>query len=163
MISIEESARPAATTDLDVIGALLDHAVAELKPRRGGSIFTRREARARPAHDALHRALTDDDQLIVVGTIDEVVVGFSGVRRERLLDGVSLAVIEDIYVLPEAREVGVGEAMLDLCLQWAEESGCIGLDALALPGDRHTKNFFESFGLVARAIIVHRDLRGDDA
>jgi hypothetical protein len=28
-----------------------------------------------------------------------------------------------------------------------------------MPGDRNTKNFFESFGLVARAITVHRDLR----
>ena len=36
--------------------------------------------------------------------------------------------------------------------------GCFGVDSLALPGDRHTKNFFESFGLVARAIIVHRSL-----
>ena len=30
----------------------------------------------------------------------------------------------------------------------------------AMPGDRSTKNFFESFGLVARALTVHRDLRG---
>ena len=52
----------------------------------------------------------------------------------------------------------MGEAMLDLCLEWATSGGCIGLDSLALPGDRQTKNFFESFGLVARAIIVHRRL-----
>ena len=40
----------------------------------------------------------------------------------------------------------------------APTQGCFGVDSLALPGDRHTKNFFESFGLVARAIIVHRSL-----
>jgi hypothetical protein len=32
------------------------------------------------------------------------------------------------------------------------------VDSLALPGDRHTKNFFEAFGLVARAIVVHKTL-----
>jgi hypothetical protein len=32
------------------------------------------------------------------------------------------------------------------------------MDSLALPGDRATKNFFESFGLKARAIVVHRSL-----
>ena len=64
----------------------------------------------------------------------------------------------DLYVLPDARGVGVGEAMMGLCLDWARRNGCIGLDSMALPGDRHTKNFFESFGLVARAIIVHRRL-----
>jgi hypothetical protein len=37
--------------------------------------------------------------------------------------------------------------------------GCVGIDALALPGNRQTKNFFESFGFTARAIVVHRRLR----
>ena len=41
-------------------------------------------------------------------------------------------------------------------VDWCGARGCFGVDSLALPGDRHTKNFFESFGLVARAIVVHR-------
>ena len=43
-------------------------------------------------------------------------------------------------------------------VDWCAARGCFGVDSLALPGDRHSKNFFESFGLVARAIIVHRPL-----
>jgi len=42
--------------------------------------------------------------------------------------------------------------------EWARERSLVGLDAVALPGDRDTKNFFETFGLVARAIQVHRSL-----
>jgi hypothetical protein len=48
--------------------------------------------------------------------------------------------------------------LMDQLVEWCRERGCIGVDSLALPGDRATKNFFESFGLVARAIIVHRRL-----
>ena len=33
--------------------------------------------------------------------------------------------------------------------------------AEVLPGMRDSKNFFETFGLVARAIVVHRSLRPD--
>ena len=51
---------------------------------------------------------------------------------------------------------------MDLLVAWAQERGAVGIDALALPGDRHTKNFFETFGLTARALVVHRDLRPDD-
>ena len=51
--------------------------------------------------------------------------------------------------------------MYDL-LAWATAQGCFGIDALALPGNRATKNFFERYGLTARAIIVHKRL-GDDA
>lgn len=158
MISIDESARPADLDDIDVVAAIVDHATIELEPRRGGSLWARREARVLPAADGLRQALIDEDQLLVVGAIDESVVGYAAVHREELHDGEFLAVVDDIYVLPDARGVGVGEAMLDLCLEWATSRGCIGLDSLALPGDRHTKNFFESFGLVARAIIVHRRL-----
>ena len=52
---------------------------------------------------------------------------------------------------------------MDAVLAWAGEQGCVGVDALALPGDRATKNFFETFGLVARAIVVHRDLHAGGA
>ena len=47
---------------------------------------------------------------------------------------------------------------MDLLLEWCRSRGCVGIDAVALPGDRHTKNFFETFGLTARAIVVHRNL-----
>ena len=61
---------------------------------------------------------------------------------------------------PEESELTrrVGEAMLELILPWAKENDCRGIDALVLPGMRESKNFFEMFGLVARAIVVHRPL-----
>ena len=158
MTSIDESARPADSADIDVVAALVEQATVEIEPHRGGAVWARREARVRPAADGLHQALIDEAQLLVVGTIDDSVVGYAVTHREELHDETLLAVVDDIYVLPDARGVGVGEAMLDLCLEWATSGGCIGLDSLALPGDRQTKNFFESFGLVARAIIVHRRL-----
>ena len=66
--------------------------------------------------------------------------------------------IEDIYVDPGARAVGLGETLMNHLIDWCRARGCFGVDSLALPGDRDTKNFFESFGLVARAIVVHRPL-----
>jgi GNAT superfamily N-acetyltransferase len=95
---------------------------------------------------------------VVAGTLDGTVVGYGLVRVERLDDGTLLGVIDDIYVDPGARAVGIGEALMNHMLDWCRSQGCFGVDSLALPGDRHTKNFFESFGLVARAIIVHRPL-----
>ena len=158
MTSIDESARAADAGDLDVIEALVEVAVEELEPRRGGHIWARREGRQLPAGPALADELDDESHLVVVGTIDGVVVGFAVVDRQPLHDRRELAVLTDVFVLPGARGVGVGEAMLEICLDWAQATGCVGLDSLALPGDRETKNFFESFGLVARAITVHRSL-----
>ena len=64
-----------------------------------------------------------------------------------------------VFVDPRARDVGVGEALIGAATTWALASGCVGLDGLALPGDRHTKNLYERSGLTARLITVHRDLR----
>ena len=45
-----------------------------------------------------------------------------------------------------------------MVLDWCRAAGCVGVDSLALPGNRHTKNFFETFGFKARALVVHRSL-----
>ena len=153
-----EGARVATRADLPRLVELVREAVAELTPTRGGAIWARRDARPEPVEPSLAAAIDDDDQLVVVGTIDGTPIGFATVRLDDLHDGGRLAVLDEIYVEEGARGVGVGEALMDAVLEWARERGCVGVDSLALPGNRHTKNFFESFGLVARAIVVHRAL-----
>ncbi len=108
----------------------------------------------------IEAVLAGDDPAarLVVGTVDDTVVGYGWARVEELHDGARLLVISDLYTEPEARAIGVGEAMMDVLVAEARAAGAIGIDAIALPGDRHTKNFFETFGLTARAIVVHRSL-----
>jgi GNAT superfamily N-acetyltransferase len=154
-----EAARPAGPADLARVVELAEEAITELIPTKGGAMWSRREARARPVVQSLEAALDDPDHLVLVGTVDDAVIGYSVTHLETLRDGERLGVVDDIYVEPGARGVGVGEAMMDAVLEWCGDQGCIGVDSLALPGNRETKNFFESFGLVARAIVVHRSLR----
>lgn len=47
-----------------------------------------------------------------------------------------------------------------MALDWFVGAGCTGVDALALPGARATKNFFEENGFTARLLVVHRRLDG---
>ncbi|MDZ7679652.1 MAG: GNAT family N-acetyltransferase [Acidimicrobiales bacterium] len=159
---MEETARPATPGDLERIAELATAAIAELTPSRGGAIWARREARPAPVEASLSAAIDNSDHHVVVGELDGVVVGYAAVRIEVLRDGGLLAMLDDLYVDPEARGVGVGETMMNAVLGWADERGCLGIDSLALPGNRETKNFFESFGLVARAIVVHRPLAGSN-
>lgn len=82
---------------------------------------------------------------VFAGTIDDAVVGFAVVAVHG--SGLSLAgTIEGIYVEPEARELGVGEALLDAVIAWCRSLGCRALDGTALPGDRATKNFLRPSG-----------------
>ena len=153
-----EAARPATPDDVDRLAELAAEALAEQSEGRGGRIWSQREAREVPAQPSLVTAMADPDQLVLVATIDEYPVGYTVAGLDRLRTGAMLGVVHDIYVEPEARAVGCGEALIDQVTEWCRGHGCIGIDALALPGNRATKNFFETFGLVARAIVVHRSL-----
>jgi GNAT superfamily N-acetyltransferase len=155
-----EGARPATEADLEPLVDLARAAIKELAGEKGGSVWQRHAARAEPVDEGLAHDLADPASLVLAGTIDDTVVGYSVTTIEELSDGSRLAVVRDLFVEPGARGVGVGAALMDAVLAWAADQGCDGVDALALPGSRATKNFFEGFGLVARAIIVHRDLPG---
>lgn len=160
-----EGSRPATADDLPRIvdlARLLRH---ELMPMKGGVLWSNREARGEPLDDAYAALLEQDDALVVVGTVDETVIGFGVVTLEQLRTGETLGVISDLFVEPEARAVGVGESMADELVAFCTTRGCIGIDALALPGHRAAKNFFEESGFTARAIVMHRvlDRRGGES
>lgn len=154
----EEGSRPAVSADLPRLVELVAQAVDELSSGRGGAVWARREARQAPYEPRLAEQLVDPDHHVVVGTLDGVVLAYGVARVERLTDGGLLGIVDDLYSEPGGRALGLGEAMMHDLVAWCTERGCFGVDSLALPGDRHTKNFFEGFGLVARAIVVHRSL-----
>jgi GNAT superfamily N-acetyltransferase len=160
---VDVSARPATADDLPALVTLATAAIEELTPNRGGAVWRRQQARPLPPGDSLRADLGAHDAHVVVGTIDGTVIGYGVLRVEQLRDGSKLGVISDLFTLEGARGVSVGEEVMDALIAWATEQGCFGVDSLALPGDRHTKNFFESFGLVARAIVVHRSLEAPPA
>jgi GNAT superfamily N-acetyltransferase len=154
----EEGCRPAEEGDLPRLAELAAQAVAELQGGRGGAVWARREARQPPYAVALAHEMHDADHHVLVATLDGDVLGYGVAHVEVLHDGGLLGVVDDLYTEPDARSVGLGEVTMQALVDWCSDRGCFGVDSLALPGDRHTKNFFESFGLVARAIVVHRRL-----
>jgi ribosomal protein S18 acetylase RimI-like enzyme len=153
-----ETARRADIADLDDLARLAQMGVGELTPMRGGELWALTLGRSEPLTPTLQSELTDPNRLVVVGCLDDAVVGYGTVRLQGLADGTIIGVVDDIFTEPDARGVGVGEAMMDLLVAWCRERRCAGIDAVALPGNRATKNFFERFGLTARAILVHRRL-----
>lgn len=154
-----EGVRPATEEDLPRLAELARAGIAELTPMKGGVVWAAREARAEPVEESLKVSLADDATHLVVGTIDDVPVGYASVRLETLNDGSCLGVVDDIFVEEGAREVGVGEAMMGELIAWCEAHGCFGMDAMALPGHRSTKNFFEESGFTARNLVMHHRLR----
>ena len=158
-----EAARLATEADVPRLAELARQAIGELVPMRGGAVWWAQEGRQEPVEDGFLADLRDPGRRVLAGTIDDTVVAYAVARVDLLADGSRLGVVEDIYVEPGARQVGLGEAMMDHLVAWCTEQGCFGMDAVALPGHRSTKNFFEESGFTARKLVMHHSLQADGA
>jgi GNAT superfamily N-acetyltransferase len=154
-----EDCRPATLDDVARVVELAHELEGELAPMRGGRIWAARDARREPLEPALVRLLHDPDACVQVGTIDEVIVGFGILLVEILSTGERLGRITELFVEEPARAIGVGEAISGALVEFADTRRCIGVDALALPGHRSAKNFFEDQGFTARLLVMHRATR----
>ncbi|MFZ0665994.1 MAG: GNAT family N-acetyltransferase [Acidimicrobiales bacterium] len=156
-----ESVRPATRADADACAELCRRALQELSAVRGGVLFTRREtgllAKALMRPGGLDRLLSDNRRIVVVGLVDDAIVGFGIARAESVGEGVH-GILDACFVDPEVRGVGVGRAILDMLTGWLASRGCKGVDAQALPGQRETKSFYEAAGFKARLITMHREI-----
>lgn len=149
--------RRAGEADVHELARLARRAAAEVAGQRGGALLLAGSPRREPYEASYAATLADDSALVLVGGFDGGVFAMAAAT----VDADGLARITDLYVEPEARELGLGEQLMEEVLAWAVAAGCRGIDAFALPGNREWKNFFERFGLTARLLVVHRTLDGD--
>ena len=97
----------------------------------------------------------DGKCITLVGGLGDTVFGTIRVR-----EGVDGAWgVELLHVEEPARGVGIGDALLADAMARLSADGVGSLTASAQPGDRSLKNLFERHGLVARTILVSRNLR----
>ncbi len=144
--------------------ALIDAVFSELGPERGGETWLVTEARPAPVRASVERDLGDTttNVHVSVAAIDAVVLGVAITRLRARHDGSKAAYLGELVVDPEARGVGLGVALLDDAVAWAQGAGADVIESTALPGQRATKNFFEAAGMKARLLTVSRSLRPGD-
>jgi ribosomal protein S18 acetylase RimI-like enzyme len=146
---IDPIVRAATSDDQDALRALELEARAALNDQRGGEIWLVEHPVIGGEWGA--RCRSGD---VFVGTIDDVVIGY--IVAELGADGVVR--IDQVWVTPEARELGFGDELLATAIRSAQTRGATAVEGQALPGDRHTKNLYERAGIVARLITTFRRL-----
>ncbi|MGH8995750.1 MAG: GNAT family N-acetyltransferase [Acidimicrobiales bacterium] len=148
-----EAVRPAEAGDLDRCRDLLTEAIAATDGQRGAALWLSGQV----GDELVSRWSSDPDSALVVGTYDDVIVGVAA-GTVGTLGGRHIGRIECFYVEPDARAVGVGQAIVEYLVQWFARRDCLDVDAMALPGDRSSKQLLESSGFKARLLILHRSL-----
>lgn len=151
-----EAARIATATDRDELTRLRAEARRLTADVRGGAALLGRDHPSGAVDRVVDAALLGESSaaVAVIGTLDEIPVGYMLADTVHAEGSGRVARLIGLWVTPDARKLGVGEAMMVELTGWARAAGCVELDAEALPGDRDTKNFYELHGLVARQIRV---------
>ncbi len=137
------------TTEAAQLRILEDEARAALVDQRGGIRWL---AEHPVVGDGWGRRCADAD--VWLAYIDDVVVGY----LVAMLGADSIVRIDQVWVTPEARELGFGDELLASAIRAARERGAVGVEGQALPGDRDTKNLYERAHIVARLITTYKAL-----
>jgi GNAT superfamily N-acetyltransferase len=145
---IDPDVREASTDDASQLALLEAESRAFLAGQRGGARWLETHPERGSAWpDAIAAAH------VLVAHIGEVVVGYLVLTID---DAISR--VDDVYVTPQARELGFGDAMLASATERARSAGCSLIEGYALPGDRDTKNLYERAAIKARLITVSAEL-----
>ena len=79
---------------------------------------------------------------------DDNIIGYS-----KLTFQFDYAVLSEIYILNECRELGLGTFMLNSIRSYLNDLD-IKLRTVTLPSDRTGKNFYEASGITARILLM---------
>jgi GNAT superfamily N-acetyltransferase len=143
---VDPNVRPAVSGDVDQLRTLEREARAALVGRRGGDRWLETNE-PRGWEDAVAAGGVE------VAVIGDIVVGYLVSHHAE-----KVAIIDDVYVTPDAREVGFGDALVAAAMAAGRAAGCELIEGEALPGDRHVKNLYERAGITARLIVVSKAL-----
>jgi GNAT superfamily N-acetyltransferase len=140
-------ADPTRSDDLDQLVLLETEARAALADQRGGQRWL---AEHPLVGDRWAERCAGSD--VYVATIGDVLVGYlvAELGEDRIVR------VDQVWVTPEARELGFGDELLATAIAAARARGATAVEGQALPGDRHTKNLYERAGIVARLITTFR-------
>lgn len=143
--------RLATANDIEALGWLQGLARDGLVDARGGALLLAES----PAIVDWSATLDDDDVIVLVGTLLDVVLSFMVMELRAEIDR---GCITNAFVEEGARELGLGDTMVEHAKRAVRAAGLTGIEAVALPGDRNTKNLYERAGMTARKITVYKAL-----
>lgn len=101
----------------------------------------------------LTKELLDDTHDYYQILIDGVLAGLAAVKLENEVITFNVFVVD-----PQFREVGIGDELFSSIIKNSKYTQAKSYESKVLPGDRHTKNFFETRKGKARLLIVNGDL-----
>ena len=108
--------RKGSATDSEVLQALELEARSSLDTFRGGN---RMGDDLALVGEGWSREVGNSEVVVFVGGVDKVVMGYLLARRGAVKSG-AIATIEQVFVTKDARNFGIGDALITSSIEWAK-------------------------------------------
>ena len=145
---------PFGYTKIQDLEEFLAEISGELALRRGGTQLL--GELGRPAELAGRISEASDDSFVLTVTLDDILSGLIWGKIVANEFGDRICLVPVFSVLKDVRRHGVGSQLFNSLEEWARSRNVTAIEFTALPGDRHTKNFCEANGLIARSLKMHK-------
>ena len=131
--------RPIQPADNPTIAVVIRNTLKEFGGDRPGTVFTD------PTTDALYELFRKPGSSYYIALLNDKIVGGAGIYPS---DGLPEGTCElvKMYLLPEARGIGLGKFLIEKALQFARESGYRQVYIETLPELRQAMSVYEKFG-----------------
>ena len=127
--------RPVTEADCDKASSLLERFFAE-----EGFQASPEQIRAR-----LLAMLEDEGSAVFLAWLDGGAVGVAAVTTSQGIELGLSAELEDLYVLPEARDRGAGSALIQAVKDWCRGQGCTLVSIVVTPEGQAAHNLLEYY------------------
>lgn len=95
---------------------------------------------------AITAMLNDSRSAIFVAWSEQAAIGVATVTTtSQGLEFDRYAELEDLYVLPQARQKGIGRALIDRVKQWCSQNDCSVLSVVVTAEDQATRNLISYY------------------
>ncbi|NNN18793.1 MAG: GNAT family N-acetyltransferase [Acidimicrobiaceae bacterium] len=142
---------------LDKLEEFLAEISGELALRRGGTQLL--GELGHPTELARKIANAGENSFVFAMTLNNALSGL--IWAEIILNefGERVCYVPVFAVLNDARRHGVGANLFSALEEWVASRDATAIEFTTLPGDRHTKNFCEANGLIARSLKMYKPIK----
>lgn len=133
------SIRPISPVDNPVLAKIIRNTLAEFGANHPGTVFYD------VTTDALYELFQTKGAVYFVAAINGEIVGGAGIYPTDGLPAHTCELVK-MYLLPNARGIGLGKTLIEKCLAYAKESGYRQVYLESMPELRQALKVYEKFG-----------------